>query len=147
MEKILLLTHGGWGVSLKESVEMILGKVPFVQEVALYPKDLLEEFQMRVEHYIHEAFSDAEEQKQFLHLTILTDMFGGTPTNVAAVLANKNCHAIDVITGLNSVLLLEACAQILNQGMLDIDILTSNAQHSIFNVMEKIYKREKDDEI
>ena len=45
MEKILLLTHGGWGASLKKSIEMFIGPFDFVEEIDLYPKDLLNEFQ------------------------------------------------------------------------------------------------------
>ena len=32
--QILLLTHGGWGMSLVQGVRMILGSVDFVKEVA-----------------------------------------------------------------------------------------------------------------
>lgn len=138
MEKILLLTHGGWGTSLKKSVEMIIGRIDFVDEVALCPKDVLQDFTERVKAYLTQAQATACEP---LHITIMTDLFGGTPTNVAAVLANEERNHLDVITGLNSALLLEACSQIMNTGQLKLDVLLENSQHSIFNVMEKIYRK------
>lgn len=141
MEKILLLTHGGWGVSLKKSIEMIIGKVDFVEEIALYPNDLLNEFQERIERYITKQQLCAKQCEEPLHLLILTDLFGGTPTNAAAVIANASVENIHVITGLNSALLLEASTQILNQGTIDIEVLIKNSQNSIFNVMEKIYRK------
>ena len=72
---------------------------------------------------------------------IMTDLFGGTPTNAAAVIANTSTENIHVVTGLNSALLLEACTQILNQGTVDVAVLIENSQSSIFNVMEKIYRK------
>ena len=33
--EILLLTHGGWGMSLVKGIEMLLGKVDFVHEIPL----------------------------------------------------------------------------------------------------------------
>lgn len=141
MEKILLLTHGGWGASLKKSIEMIIGPVDFVEEIALYPKDLLNEFQERIQSFITQHHQAAQQREEQLHLLIMTDLFGGTPTNAAAVIANTSTENIHVVTGLNSALLLEACTQILNQGTVDVAVLIENSQSSIFNVMEKIYRK------
>ena len=141
MEKILLLTHGGWGASLKKSIEMIIGPVDFVEEIALYPKDLLNEFQERIQSFITQQHRAAQLREEPLHLLIMSDLFGGTPTNAAAVIANTSTENIHVVTGLNSALLLEACTQILNQGTVDIAVLIENSQNSIFNVMEKIYRK------
>ena len=141
MEKILLLTHGGWGASLKKSIEMIIGPVDFVEEIALYPKELMNEFQERIQSFITQQHQAAQQREEQLHLLIMTDLFGGTPTNAAAVIANTSTENIHVVTGLNSALLLEACTQILNQGTVDVAVLIENSQSSIFNVMEKIYRK------
>ena len=42
--QILLLTHGGWGMSLVKGVRMILGAVDFVSEVPLLPEMTLPEY-------------------------------------------------------------------------------------------------------
>ena len=80
MEKkpqILLLTHGGWGMSLVQGVKMILGSVDFVKETALLPEMTLPEYMELVK---------AEVEKLPEGSIILTDVFGGTTTNVAAKL-------------------------------------------------------------
>ena len=128
MEKILLLTHGGWGEGLLRSIEMILGKIDFVKEIALRPQDLLNEFQEKVDTYVEEERKAALLAREPLHITIFTDLYGGTPTNVAAV---------------NSALLLEACTQIQFKHTLDIASLLENSSHSIFDVMAKIYGTEE----
>ena len=143
MEKILLLTHGGWGEGLLRSIEIILGKIDFVKEIALRPQDLLNEFQEKVDTYVEEERKAALLAREPLHITIFTDLYGGTPTNVAAVKANASPEGIDVITGLNSALLLEACTQIQIKHTLDIASLLENSSHSIFDVMAKIYGTEE----
>lgn len=141
MEKILILTHGGWGMALKSSIEMIIDKVDFVDEIALLPQDLVTEYKEKILAYIEKQEQMASIQQELLHITVFTDLFGGTTTNVAAIIANtlKN---IDVVTGLNSPLLLEACMQIQNQKKLDVQVLLTNSKDSIFNVMERIYRKE-----
>ncbi len=138
-EKIILLTHGDWGKALKSSVEMILGKADFVSAVALTPEMLLAEFRQAVEAAILAEVKKAQEKHVSLHITLMTDVFGGTPTNVAAVIAKEreDC-TISVITGLNCPLLIEACTQISFGGELDIKKVLASCQSSIFDVMEKI---------
>ena len=75
--QILLLTHGGWGMSLVKGVRMILGAVDFVSEVPLLPERTLPEYLGKVK---------AEVEKLPEGSIILTDVFGGTTTNVAAKL-------------------------------------------------------------
>lgn len=141
MERILILTHGGWGMALKSSVEMIIDKVDFVDEITLSPQDLLSEYKEKVMTYIDKQNFEARKLQEEIQITILTDLFGGTTTNVAAIIANTSDN-INVITGLNSALLLEACMQINNQKVLDVELLLKNSKDSIFDVMERIYRKE-----
>ena len=99
--QILLLTHGGWGMSLVKGVRMILGAVDFVSEVPLLPEMTLPEYLGKVK---------AEVEKLPEGSIILTDVFGGTTTNVGAKLG-RDFH-IKVYSGLNAPMLLEACSQI-----------------------------------
>ncbi|VUC70316.1 PTS system protein [Salmonella sp. NCTC 11881] len=46
---ILLLTHGGWGQPLCNSLRMVTGEIKGVTEIALMPVDTLGEFYQRVE--------------------------------------------------------------------------------------------------
>ena len=134
-EQILLLTHGGWGKSLLKGVEMILGKIDFVDEIPLCAQDTQMEFENKVEAYLDDCQKNAPDQ---VHITIFTDLFGGTTTNTAACIARRRQNSVDVVTGLNAPLLLEACSQIAFQSSLGIPKLLEAAEHSIFDVMEKI---------
>ncbi len=127
--RILLLTHGGWGMSLVNGVRMILGTVDFVHEIPLLPEATLPEYMAEVKAY---AETMAENS------LIFTDIFGGTTTNVAAKVGRD--LNLKVISGLNCPLLLEACSQILFTGTLDYGALLSAGQTSIMDVVYKIQK-------
>ena len=49
--EILLLTHGGWGMSLVKGIEMLLGKVDFVHEIPLEPSYTLPEYMQMVKEH------------------------------------------------------------------------------------------------
>lgn len=44
LPEILLLTHGGWGLQLCNSLRMVMGEIEGVTEIALMPVDTLGEF-------------------------------------------------------------------------------------------------------
>jgi D-glucosaminate-specific PTS system IIA component len=94
---ILLLTHGGWGEHLCNSLRMVMGEIDDVQEIALMPVDTLGEFYQRVEAVVKTLPEGS---------LILTDFIGGTTSNVAARLSAD--YPVAVISGLNASLLLEA---------------------------------------
>lgn len=95
--EILLLTHGGWGSTLVEKLAMIIGTVKGVSEVALTPVDSSEDFLQKVENKLKEMP---------IHSLIITDIAGGTTSNVALRLSQK--YKIQILSGLNSMMLIEA---------------------------------------
>lgn len=101
MEKqpILILTHNGWGLELLKSVQMIVGEISNVHEVALNAEDSLPDYLERVKTQIEQL----EWQENLL---ILTDIKGGTPSNVALRLSKD--YKVIAISGLCASMLLEA---------------------------------------
>jgi D-glucosaminate PTS system EIIA component len=97
LPEILLLTHGGWGQKLCESLRMVAGEMTGVTEIALMPVDTLGEFYQRVESVVKTLPEGS---------LVLTDFIGGTTSNVAARLSAD--YPIAVISGLNASLLLAA---------------------------------------
>ncbi len=127
--QILLLTHGGWGMSLVKGVRMILGSVDFVSEVPLLPEMTLPEYLAAVK---------AEVEKLPEGSLILTDVFGGTTTNVGAKLG-KDFH-MKVYSGLNAPMLLEACSQITFTGTLNMEAVLASGQEAVKDVVEEVLK-------
>ena len=125
--QILLLTHGGWGMSLVKGVRMILGAVDFVSEVPLLPEMTLPEYLGKVK---------AEVEKLPEGSIILTDVFGGTTTNVGTKLG-RDFH-IKVYSGLNAPMLLEACSQITFTGTVNCDAVLQSGKDAVKDVIEEV---------
>lgn len=125
--QILLLTHGGWGMSLVKGVRMILGAVDFVDEVPLLPEMTLPEYLGKVK---------AQVEKLPEGSLILTDVFGGTTTNVGAKLGKD--FNIKVYSGLNAPMLLEACSQITFTGTLNPDTILASGQEAVKDVVAEV---------
>ncbi len=98
-EPILLLTHNGWGLELVKSVQMIVGEVTNVHEVALQAEDSLGDYLERVTEKIDQLTWHNQ-------LLILTDVKGGTPSNVALRLSKDD--DLLIVSGLCTSLLLES---------------------------------------
>lgn len=95
--EILLLTHGGWGETLRRTLEMIVGPIDGVKEVALEKKDTPETFYNKVE---------IEVKKMPNNSLIITDIVGGTTSNVALMVSRN--YKIHILSGLSSIMLIEA---------------------------------------
>ncbi len=125
--EIVLLTHGGWGRALIKGIEMILGKVDCVHEIALEPSHTLSEYMGMVDDYVQNLSSDS---------LIITDLIGGTPSNVAALIGNQT--GIKVFSGLNAPMLLEAVIELQGDGTLDFDQVLSAGRGACVDVVEQV---------
>lgn len=88
----VLVTHGALGEELVAVAEKIVGQLPHVAAVSVGWHDDVDDAKHRIEDCIKKV-------DQGKGVIILTDMFGGTPSNVAMsfMVANK----VDVVTGVN----------------------------------------------
>lgn len=101
MYKILLVTHGELGQGLKNTLKMFNSDIEHVHFVSLdesgvdnFRADLLKKFD--------EIYVEGEE------LLVLADLFGGTPFNVAGVELIGKYSGVEIISGVNLPMLLEA---------------------------------------
>lgn len=128
---IFIFTHGEFGEALKNTAEMILGKMEHV-----YCFSLLEEMEPKAFiDQIKEATEGAPK-----HSLIFTDLFGGTPSNVAATFAED----FTVISGVNLPMLIEAEMQ-RTQGNLaeKVEKIMFSATDGIKNVSQIMEERRR----
>ena len=89
---IVVVTHGQLARELVSAAEMIIGEIPNVTAVSIgwheSPGDALRE--------IEEAIKRADAGKGTV---VLTDMFGGTPSNLSLTFLEKD--RVEVVTGVN----------------------------------------------
>lgn len=88
----VLVTHGALGDELVAVAEKIVGKLPYIKAVSVGWHNDVKDAKTRIEKAIKEV-------DQGKGVIILTDMFGGTPSNVAMSLMEAN--RVDVVTGVN----------------------------------------------
>jgi len=97
ISNILVLTHGNWGEELIKSAKMIAGGFENVNAVALNPKDTFNDYLIKVKEILSASSGKT---------LIIADLFGGTPSNIAALLSRE--YDIVALSGLSLSMLIEA---------------------------------------
>lgn len=92
MVGVVLVTHPHLGEEFIRSAEMICGKMPRVLTVSIDTRKEVEELRRG----IAEAIKKVDDGDGVL---ILTDMFGGTPSNMSLAFLQE--ERVEVLTGLN----------------------------------------------
>ena len=92
MVTTLIVTHGRMAQELLEAAQMIVGEMPRFVAVSLDWDDSVEQVTEKTRRAL-ETVDSADE------VLILTDMYGGTPFNVAAGFFEPG--RIEVVTGVN----------------------------------------------
>ncbi len=89
---IVVVTHGQLARELVSAAEMIIGEIPNVTAVSIGWHENPDDAQREIE----EAISRADSGKGTV---VLTDMFGGTPSNLSLTFLEKG--RVEVVTGVN----------------------------------------------
>jgi PTS system mannose-specific IIA component len=90
MIKGLIITHGNLGKEMVQVAETILEKKTDIEYINLDWKEDGSKALNKIEAYLKKNKDN--------NILILTDMFGGTPTNISYKFNRKN---VEVITGIN----------------------------------------------
>ena len=94
----IVVTHSKLAEGLIEAAEVIVGKIENVSSVSINKGDSTDEIRERLRVAIEEMHRDGG-------VIIFTDMFGGTPTNIALSFLSEG--AVEVLTGVNLPILLK----------------------------------------
>jgi PTS system mannose-specific IIA component len=98
----LVVTHGHLGQELVAAAEMIVGEISHIQAVTIGWHDDVNDAQKDIEKHITEVDSGSG-------VLLLSDMFGGTPSNIA--LSFHNPGVVDVLTGVNLPMIIKIANQ------------------------------------
>lgn len=97
MVGILIISHGRLAEALISSVQSLAGNLQRIKGVSIWPKDREKEIKDRIEKNIAEVDEGDG-------VVILTDVMGGTPTNLS--LSFLEDEKVEVVTGVNIPMLL-----------------------------------------
>ncbi len=95
---ILVVTHGRLASELVTAAEMIVGEIPKVTAVSIGWHDNPDEAQQEIRSAI-------ERVEGGQGTVVLTDMFGGTPSNLSLSFLEEN--RVEVVTGVNLPMLIK----------------------------------------
>lgn len=114
---LVLVAHAGLATALKASAEMIVGPVEDAAVVEVAPGERADEIMSRVVAAVGSIQSDG--------IIIMTDLFGGTPSNMAMSFLKDGC--VEVVSGVNLPMLMEFCSR---RGRLPVGELAAELQRS-----------------
>jgi PTS system mannose-specific IIA component len=95
---VVIVTHYGLGDEFLQALAKIVPDAPAFSSVSLDPSEPVDELRERIISAIRRADEGAG-------VLILTDMFGGTPSNIALSFLDE--YPIEVVTGINLPMLIK----------------------------------------
>jgi PTS system mannose-specific IIA component len=98
---LVLVTHAGLAGALRASAEMIVGCLEACTSVEVAPDERADEIMSRVVAAVKEVSADGA--------VIMTDLFGGTPSNMAMSFLKEG--SVEVLTGVNLPMVMEFCSK------------------------------------
>ncbi len=97
MIAVILLTHSSLGLELLKTTEMIIGKQDLVEVLSIHSGTTLSSLVEKLDQLV-DKYKDGG-------VVIATDMFGGSPSNIA--MAYLVHEGVEVITGVNLPMLIK----------------------------------------
>lgn len=98
MVGVLIITHGNLGYELIQAAELIKGRMDGVLAISVDPTKGVEELKKEIS-------SNIKKVNKGKGVLILTDLFGGTPSNLSLSFLKKG--KLEVISGVNLPMLLK----------------------------------------
>lgn len=107
----VIITHGQLANELLLAAEMIVGEINHIRAVSIDWHDDVDTASLTIEKAIFEAESGAG-------VLVLTDLFGGTPTNL--VMAYHGSVPIEIVTGVNLPMVIKLATQNADLSLTDV---------------------------
>lgn len=98
MVGIVIVTHGDLGTELLRTGQEIVGKLPRIEAVSIHASEQIEKARKKIETVLQRVDDGSG-------VLILTDLFGGTPSNL--VLSYLEAGRLEVVTGVNLPMLMK----------------------------------------
>lgn len=95
---VVLVTHYRLGEELLQALRLIVPAAPDFRAVSIEPSQSVDEMRAAIEAALKQADRGAG-------VLVLTDMFGGTPSNIS--LSFLKDHPVEVVTGVNLPMLIK----------------------------------------
>lgn len=137
MVALLLVTHGDLAKALLNSAALIMGEAPLIESHGLYHGDDVDELKEKVK----ETILRLDTQSEGDGVLVLTDLFGGSPSNATArSFYELGADAkVECVTGVNLPMLLEAATSAAYMSLEEIkDACLTSGTQSILSLRDRI---------
>ena len=131
---IVIVTHGNLGAELLKVLEHVVGHQEKIEVVSIGPEDDMEETRLN----ILKSVNDVNCGKGVI---VLTDMFGGTPSNLAISVMNE--ENVEVVAGVNLPMLIKISALREKCNMKELIKRSQESGRKYMNVASAFFGEEK----
>lgn len=126
---LVLVTHGDLAKEFVKALEHVVGRQERIATICIGPDDDMDERRQE----ILDAVASVNDGSG---VAILTDMFGGTPSNLAISVMNGG--SIEVVAGMNLPLLVKLAKVRCERGLVDAVIEAKEAGRKYINVASQV---------
>ncbi len=130
---LVIVTHGQLAVELRRAAEHVVGEQAQLEAVCIGPDDDME----RRREDIRKAIKSVDNNKGVI---ILTDMFGGTPSNLSISLLEEN--KVEVLAGVNLPMLIKLAEARRNTTLEQAALMARDAGQRYIAIASKILSGE-----
>lgn len=131
----IIITHGKLGEELLNVVELIAGRQENVKNISITSPD-------KVDDAIVQIKSAIKAVNQGNGVLLLTDMFGGTPSNISLSFLDK--PDVEVVTGINLPILMKFVDSRDKKDIKELaDLITEYGKKSISVASNRLYDKKK----
>jgi len=131
MVGILVVSHGRLAEALISSVQFLVGNLQRVKGISIWPRDRKEEVKDRIQKGVEEV-DDGD------GVVILTDVLGGTPTNLSLSILED--EKVEVVTGVNLPMLLTLSSYQKGKSLEEISRLAKKSGRRSIALAKKVMK-------
>ncbi len=131
---LVLVTHGRLADELVAALEHVVGPQPSVAAVCIGPDDDMEQRR----NDILESVARCDDGNG---VVVLTDMFGGTPSNLAISIMDK--ARVEVIAGVNLPMLIKLASVRHSEALADAVVSAQEAGRKYINVASKLLTQDR----
>ncbi|AWK86235.1 PTS sugar transporter subunit IIA [Azospirillum thermophilum] len=126
---MVLVTHGRLAEEFIAALEHVVGEQPQVRAVCIGPEDDMEQRRQDILNSVAEVDDGSG-------VVVLTDMFGGTPSNLAISIMDK--AKVEVIAGVNLPMLIKLASVRKNESLAHSVIAARDAGQKYINVASSL---------
>ena len=129
---VIVVTHGALGQELINVAELVVGRQQALVTINIGPEDDIEQRRQEILSRVAELNSGAG-------VAVLTDMFGGTPSNLAISVMAPG--AVEVIAGVNVPMLIKLLSVRGTMPLMNACLTAQEAGRKYINVASNLLKK------